>query len=206
MPKAPNSKFLINLDLLKPQSNPDKLLVKLVRWLLSTGRYIFIFVEAIVLIAFITRFKFDEDLASKNEQIVQQIPYIQSLKSTEILIRQTQLKLSTINSINKSSANYAEILKKVSNQIPPSIKISNINIEASPTNITINLNATAQNNNDIAVLLYGLKQDPEFSEVNIENVGFEKGSLAFSIKAQIKTEEKTQWNQKLKYIHNTYLF
>src|SRR3989344_3939157 len=103
MPKPKSTKLIINFDLLKPQSNPEKTSVKILRWLLSTGRYIFIFVEAVVLIAFITRFKLDEDLASKNEAIKQQVPYIQSLKSTENLIRQTQLKIASINSIKNSN-------------------------------------------------------------------------------------------------------
>ena len=73
MPKAKIIKFpAINLDLLRPQSSPEKLFSRLLRWLLSTGRYIFIFVEALVLIVFISRFKLDDDLASKKEAIEQQ--------------------------------------------------------------------------------------------------------------------------------------
>lgn len=191
MPKPLSKKFFINLDLLKPQSNPEKILVKLIHWLLSTGRYIFILVEAIVLIAFITRFKLDEDLATKNEEITQQIPYIESLKSTEILIRQTQLKLSIIDSTYKASPDYIQILKKISDQTPTNVKVSNINIDTNSANVTIHLNAIAQSNNDIAILVSGLKQDPDFSDVNIGNIGFDKGSLAFSITAQIKAEGKS---------------
>src|SRR5688500_12046830 len=109
MPKPESPKLVINLDLLKPQSDPEKILVKFIRWLLKAGRYIFIFVEAIVLIAFITRFKLDEDLASKKEAIEQQIPYIESLKPYEILIRQNQLKLATIDSFYKTYPNYDQI-------------------------------------------------------------------------------------------------
>src|ERR1035437_695532 len=106
MPKSQNPKLVIRLDLLKPQSNPEKVFLKLIRWLLSTGRYIFIFVEAIVLIAFATRFKLDSDLSSKRDAIEQQIPYLESLKPTETLIKRTQLKLSTIDNSQKTYTNY----------------------------------------------------------------------------------------------------
>ena len=105
MPKS-RPKLTIKLNLLRPQSNPEKLPLKLIRWLLYSGRYIFILVNALVLIAFGARFKLDGDLASKKEAIEEQIPYIESLKLYEILIRETQLKLSTIEGTKKSSLDW----------------------------------------------------------------------------------------------------
>ena len=186
MPKQQSPKLIIHLDLLKPQSDPEKILVKLVRWLLSTGRYIFIFVEAIVLIAFVARFKLDEDLASKKEAIEQQIPYIESLKSSEILIRQTQLKLSTIDSFYNTYPDYGQILKRIADQLPAGVKIINLTMETDVTKVVIHLNAVAQNNNDVANFLAGLKQDQLFSEVDTTGIGFDKGSLNFSLTTQAK--------------------
>ena len=177
----PKVKIGIHLDLLKPQSNPEKIPVKIIRWLLSTGRFIFIFVEIIVLIAFITRFKFDADLASKKEAIEQQIPYIESLKPFEILIRQTQFKLSTIDSFYKTYADYPQILKKIAGQTPFGVKIVGLNMEKDVTKVTIHLTAQAQSNNDVAIFLAGLKQDQLFSDVTITGISFEKGSLNFSL-------------------------
>ena len=177
----PKVKIGIHLDLLKPQSNPEKIPVKIIRWLLSTGRFIFIFVEIIVLIAFITRFKFDADLASKKEAIEQQIPYIESLKPFEILIIQTQFKLSTIDSFYKTYADYPQILKKIAGQTPFGVKIVGLNMEKDVTKVTIHLTAQAQSNNDVAIFLAGLKQDQLFSDVTITGISFEKGSLNFSL-------------------------
>lgn len=186
MPKSQNSKLIINLDLLKPQSNPEKTAAKLLRWLLSTGRYIFIFVEAVVLIAFIARFKLDEDLASKNEAIKNQVPYIQSLKSSENIIRQTQLKIATIDSTRKSHPDYVEILRKISTQTPSNVKITSLTIDLNAGIITVKLNAQTQSNNDLANFLSGIKMDTSFSEVNIDSVGFEKGNIVFSVSAEVK--------------------
>jgi Tfp pilus assembly protein PilN len=184
--KPPNQNFVINLDLLKPQSNPEKALVRLIRWLLSSGRYVFIFVEAIVLIAFVARFKLDEDLASKKEAIEQQIPYIQSLKPYEIQIRQTQLKLSTIGSFYGNYPDYVKILKKIADQTPAGVKITSINMEKNASAIGIQLSAQAQNNNDLANFIEGLKQDNSFSDVEVNSVAFDKGTIIFSLTAQTK--------------------
>ena len=180
-------KLGIHLNLLKPQSNPEKIFVKLVRWLLSTGRYIFIFVEGVVLLAFISRFKLDADIASKKEAIDQQIPYIESLKSYEVLIRQTQLKLSIINTIKNSSLNFADILKRIANQTPGGVKIISINLQKKDVSqVTIQLNGQSQNNNDLSIFTSGLKQDQNFSDVNISSIGLEKGLINFSINASFK--------------------
>lgn len=183
MPKLPSTKLNIHLDLLKPQSSSEKILSKLIRWLLSTGRYIFIFVEALVLLAFFLRFSLDEKLQSNNETIKKQLPYIQSLKSVEIAVREIQLKLSTIDSFYTSYADYSLVLIKIAGQTPLGVKLINLNLQKNVAKITINFTAQAQNNADLASFLAGLKQDPFFSDVHITSIGFEKGSLNFSLSA-----------------------
>lgn len=193
MPKK-NIKAGIHLDLLKPQSNPEKILVRLLKWLLSSGRYIFIIVEAVVLIAFITRFKLDADLASKKEAIEQQIPYIESLKPFEILIRQTQLKLTTIHSIQSDSVDFSQILKKIADQTPAGVKINTLNLEKTVGKVGIQISAESQNNNDLVTFTNGLKQEGSFSDVTITGISFEKGSINFSLSAQANSsflKEKT---------------
>lgn len=186
MPKPKSPKLAIHLDLLRPQSNPEKIVVKLVRWLLSTGRFIFVFVEALVLIAFIARFKLDADLQANKEAIEQQLPYIESLKPFEILIRQTQFKLLTIDSFYKGYADYGQILKNIADQTPAGVKISSLNLDKNASTITVNINAQAQSNNDLATFYGGLKQDKLFPDANVTSIGFEKGGLIFSIRFTTK--------------------
>lgn len=183
MPKKESPKLRIHLDLLHPQSNPEKIPVRLMRWLLSTGRYILIFVEAIVLLAFIARFKFDTDLAEKKDQIEQQIPYIQSLKPYEILIRQTQLKLATIGDVKNDQADYPLIFERIAGQTPLGVRINSINLEKEAGKVSIELNAQAQNNNDLTNFALGLKSDSFFSEVAVASVSLEQGVISFTINA-----------------------
>lgn len=186
MPKS-KPHLSINLNLLKPQSNPEKIVVKLVRWLLSSGRYIFVLVEAVVLIAFGARFKLDADLAAKKEAIEEQIPYIESLKPYEILIREVQLKLSTIDSIKKDSVDWPLVLKRIADQTPTGIKIISISMEKKVGIAIIHITGQTQNNNDLTSFTTGLKEDSTFNNVSLINVGLEQGIIKFSIDAQAKT-------------------
>lgn len=185
---AKNPKLSIRLDLLKPQGSPQKLGVKLLRWLLSTGRYIFIFVEGLVLVAFLTRFKLDADLAQNKETVEGQIPFIESLKPYEILIRQTQLKLSTIGSIRSSSPNFAQILKKISAQTPQGVKLLGINLEREVGKMTVLMNGQAQSNADLSSFIAGLKQESSFVNVSLTSIGLEQNIIRFSISFNTQSE------------------
>ena len=185
MPKK-NLKIGINLDLLKPQSNPEKITVILLRWLLSSGRYIFIFVEIIVMIAFILRFRLDADLAAKKEAIEAQIPYIESLRGDEILIRQTQLKISTILASKSDALDYPLILKKISDQIPQGVRLISLNMQKGVGKVAFTMNATAQNNNDVTSFTQGLKQDQSFSDINLAGIGLDRGIITFTLTGSAK--------------------
>lgn len=185
MPKARNP-LIIKLNLLKPQSNPEKILIKLVHWLLSSGRYIFIFVEALVLIAFFARFKLDADLSAKKEAIEEQIPYIESLSSYEILIRNTQLKLSTIDSIRKNSPGWSEIFKKIADQVPASVKINNIRMEKGTGSTALHINGQTQINSDISNFVAGLREDPSFTNTTVASLSLEENVIKFTIDAFVK--------------------
>lgn len=185
MPKIKGVRFLtINLDLLKPQSNPEKLIARFIRWLLSSGRYILIFVEALVLIVFISRFKLDGDLAAKKDAIAQQLPYIESLKPVEILIRRTQLKLSAIASFRSGYLDYPSILQKIAREVPGGVRIISLNLGKSGGVVSIGLNAEADSNSALALFLDGLREDQTFQNVTVTSIGLEKGSLNFSLSAQ----------------------
>lgn len=188
MPAIKKLKLSIHLDLLHPQSNPEKITSRLLRWLLSSGRYIFIFVEGLVLIAFLSRFKLDSDLAEKKDTIEQLVPYIQSLKQYEIVARDLQLKLSTINSLVSQQSNYSQILTTLASKTPGGVKISSLNFTKDISKSKVQINAQAQNNNDLVVFVSALKQVVNFSDVNLISISLEQNIISFSITLNANTQ------------------
>ncbi|OGE18587.1 hypothetical protein A3J19_01325 [Candidatus Daviesbacteria bacterium RIFCSPLOWO2_02_FULL_41_8] len=185
MPKT-KPKLTIHLDLLKPQSNPEKITVKLLRWLLSSGRYLFVVVNALVLIAFGTRFKMDADLVTKKEAIEEQIPYVESLKPYEILIRETQLKLSTIDNIKTNSLDWPATLKKIADQTPVSVTITSISIKKDVDAATLSIAGQTKFSRDLTDIITGLKEEKIFSNVNLTSVESEEESINFTVSASVK--------------------
>lgn len=179
MPKK-SSFVKINLDLLKPQSEPQRVALKLFKWLLSSGRFLVIIVEVLVLVAFLIRFKLDADLASTKEAIEQQVPYIESLAADEVLIRQTQFQLSSIRHIRSDSVDLAEVIKKIASKTPSSIILKTIQLQKDDK-MNIKINGSAGENSAVASFMAGLKSETSFTDLNLADVSIEGNNINFTI-------------------------
>lgn len=182
MPKK-SAKSLINLDLLRPQSEPQRLLVKAFRWILSAGRYLIIGVEVIVLGAFIFRFKLDADIAATKETIEEQVPFIESLKADEELIRTTQFQVATIKLIKETNPDYSLILQKIADQTPTGVTIVSLNLQKSLGKTEIKISGTASSQGELSSLMTGLKEDENFIDLNLVSVSLEQGVINFTLTA-----------------------
>ena len=184
MPKK-SPKFILNLDLLKSQGSPQQLFTKLLGWTLSAGRYLIIFVEIIVLAAFLTRFKFDAELSDTKEAIENQIPYIDSLAPDEVKIRRLQLQIATIKEKKTKLLDFSQVLEAISNQVPAGVTLTNIGIEQSLSGLDIRLNGKATNDLELASFVAGLKDDSRFSGISLKSVALEGSSISFAITGPI---------------------
>lgn len=177
----PAHKLILGIDLLKPQSEPQKITVKALSWILSAGRFMIVFVEILVLAAFLARFKFDADIQSAKEAIAQQVPFVESLKADEVLIRKTQFQLSTIKEVKSSRPEYTLILDKISSQTPAGVTLNNLNLEADKGKVLVKLSGIARSNSDLTTLFLGLKQDKNFKDVNLSNIEIDQAIINFSL-------------------------
>lgn len=177
----PDKKRSLNLDLLHPQGTQEKIYVRFLRWLLSTGRYIVVIVEAVVLVAFISRFKLDADLQNLKESIEGQLPFVQSLRADEVIIRQTQAQLKVVKDIKLNSPDFLQIINKISDQTPTAITLTTINLDSKVAKVEIKINGLSRNNSDINSLIAGLKQIEGFKEVNLVSASLNQGTINFAI-------------------------
>ncbi len=178
---APKPHLNLRLNLLYPQGIPQKLPIRFLKWLLSYGRYIVVFVEFIVILTFLARFKLDTDLDNLTKQVNNQVPYVEGLALDETLIKQTQQRLALIKTTYTKQTFWSQTLSKISSQTPQSIHITTINL--SPDSNVLNFKITAQtnSNSDLAIFLNGLKNEPKFQNVNLSTISFDQGQLIFSI-------------------------
>lgn len=182
--------FDIRLNLLHPLGSQEPFISRFIRWLLSSGRYIVIVVEAVVLIAFLSRFKFDADLQNTKEAIEAQLPFIQSLKTDEALIRRTQLQLATIKDIRLNSLNLVNILNQISEQTPQGVKLTLMNFKSQVGMVEVKMTGQSASNGDITAFFNNLKTNPNFKDLNIGGIGLNQGIVIFTITGSYSTANK----------------
>lgn len=170
--KFPN---LFNINLLIHHGEQEKLYSKLIKWALSSGRFIVIFVEIITISAFVYRYKLDADLEDIQNQINGNVPYITSLKGDEILIKNTQFQISSIIKLKTEKADFISPLKTLTKIIPLSIKLTNISFDRSQTypKVTLSITGQSPSNLELSVFIKKLQQSPDFSDINLTNISFE---------------------------------
>lgn len=178
----------IRINLLYPQNIPQKLSVKFFKWLLSIGRYIAVFVEIVVLLAFAARFKLDAELNVINEEINKQIPYLEEQVKDEVLIRQTQFKLTQAKTEFALSPKWQEIISKIAAQTPQSVIFNTLIFEhqVNSSNLIFRINGKALTNNDLALLVSGLKSESKFQDIDLSNISLEDDGITFTISGSTK--------------------
>ncbi len=187
-PAPPKIHSRINLNLLYPQGVPQKIYVKFLKWLISYGRFIVVGVEIVVLACFGMRFKLDADLADLKEKIKSQVPYLESLVADEALIKQTQLRISTIQSTYALSPAWIKTLKEISSLTPVDVKLTSLSLEKSPIPNTLNFKISAQtpSHNMLSAFLSGLRGSESLKEVSLSNISYDDGAITFSITGSTK--------------------
>lgn len=193
---AAQRRSLLKLNLLISQTHQPKIYIRLLKWLIASGRYIIIIVEFMVIAGFVARFKLDADLLDLQDKIKLQIPYIESLKSDEILIRQTQFQLATIRQVKDESLDYAQILIKIASLTPQNIKLTNINLNKLPNlnKATIQITGQSPSNQEISLLIKTLKKEPQFSEISLTNLTFEQPVIVFTIGGSFSPNQNIKSN------------
>lgn len=179
---AQPTKLRISLNLLHPKEAPTKLPEKFLKWLISYGRFIVIFVEIIVVAAFLARFKLDADLDDLKRKINLDLPYVQGLSADEALIKQTQTKLALIDKTYLNSDRWQETILDVSSQLPQSIQLLGLTMEdKDETGVSFRLNGTTLSNSDLGIFINNLRNQPAFREINLASISFDNQQILFTI-------------------------
>lgn len=165
------AKFGVNL---LPQTEFDaSVRGKILRWALSTGRYIVILTELVVITAFLSRFKLDKDYSDLGDRITGKKSILTALQHTEARFRTTQNQLAEAKRVIDSSLPAGKVLDEISSNVPAGITLTSIVIDGKGTAIS----GIAQNDQVLAVFLDGLANG-ELTGLTADN----KGEIRFSLK------------------------
>lgn len=153
------------------------------KWALTIGRWIVIFTELIVILAFLSRFKLDRDLTDLYDRIEQKQAIIESVRAFEEEFRLIQKKIKVIKALEESQLGSEPLLFHLASTIPEDVYLDNLSVEGRK----LTLEAYALSENGLRNFLINLMASKEFSDINLGQTEreAEENVIHFYLSAQI---------------------
>ena len=160
------------ISLLPESENINSLSSRALHWTASVGRYIIVFTELIVIIAFISRFWLDRKSADLSEVVRQQKAILDSTALFEKDFNLVQQKLKIIKEFYGGIPQYDQKLSTLADSTPPDIVFETLSIskDLKINRIIVNASAFALKESSIVDFLTNLTVNPEISTVNIRTI------------------------------------
>lgn len=173
------------INLLPLEDFEKQPLGKFVLWALSVGRWVVIITDIIVICAFLSRFKLDQDKANIDEKIKVKQGIIQSLKPTEVEFRSLQKRLIEIKNFQAKQANVVPLVSALAQVLPADVILSNF----SYLDGEIRTSGVALSEEGLGKFLAGLVNSPTLTDISLSSVNRKQDDpgINFSLTAKIAT-------------------
>ena len=162
MPKnlpTPNINFVSGDELLEKPGG------RFLHWALGAGKVVVVLTELIVVLAFISRFKLDSDIADYNELIRKKKSIIEASSEFETRFRSFSGRVAAASKeIKLFSAD--KVLSEVIKSVPEGVTVSDLII--GPQIVTVT--GTAQNEEALTVLSSNFRGSKVFSNISLNRV------------------------------------
>jgi len=138
---------------------------RVLKWALTTFRFIVIIVELIVVAGFLFRFYLDIQIGDLDEEINQKSALIQSRYDFEKEFRKTQLKLSVLSTLGQDSNKNSPTIEFLSQSIPTDTQL----VSYSKTGNTFTIRGAALSEFSINAFINSVRNSyPETSLIRLE--------------------------------------
>ena len=181
----------MDINFIKQDAWQKTSLGRFLKWALTYGRYIVIFTELIVILAFLSRFKFDRDLTDLKEEVQNKTVVINSASALEQDFRLLKEKIGFLQTVDVEALASNDVFKKLASALPSEVAISKLDC----TYDKLSFEATSVSENGLATLLYSLKKTQFFKNIDLKNVTSDperQSGLSFEVLLEIdrgQTEE-----------------
>lgn len=189
-PAQKHQLLTLRINLLHPQGEPLQLPGKLLKWLVSYGRFIVIVVDIIVLACFLIRFQLDSNLAKINREINAEIEDIKSHQTDETLIKNTQQRLSLVQQTYATTPDWRDTFNRMIAKTPVTVRFTRVNFDHAQNSKTLKFKVTAVTNSPdtIGYFLKTLKQadataggKADFTNINLSGISYDQGQITFNV-------------------------
>ena len=139
---------------------------KLLYFAITVGRYVVVFTELIVILAFLSRFFLDRRISDLNDRIKQQVAVLDANRDFEETFRFVQGRLTSSSQILARQFSVTLFLDKVTPLVPQDINLTAVGYESGQ----MSLSGTAPTINDLRQLVFNLQTSNLFGDITLSNV------------------------------------
>ncbi|MDP3994651.1 MAG: PilN domain-containing protein [bacterium] len=176
------------INLLPQNEFEASTLGRILRWALSTFRFIVIITELVVMVSFLSRFWLDAQNSDLNESIKQKVGIISSYQDIEKKFNLTQKRLKIFSEISKQPAK-SEVVKTISSLLPSDVSLSSLSLGFDSAQV----NAISTSERGIAQFITNLEAQEQFGKVELSQLASDKENqsyIIFTIILTSKTDKK----------------
>jgi Tfp pilus assembly protein PilN len=181
--KKKQTPVVLDIDLKPKDPFFETAVGRSLKWTVSTGRYLVIFTQLVVIASFLTRFILDRQVTDLNVTINQQKSAIMAYSVVERNFLFVQAQIEDIKQL-KQEFNLVEIFPLLNETIPANIVLDELTIRSN----TVTFSGVALSQTALNILVNNVKLSPYFDEVvmgTIETVGGNSSGLKFDMNAKI---------------------
>ena len=151
------------VNLLPPSDFESSFWGRFLKWAVTTGRYIIILTELVVILAFLSRFKLDEDLRNLNEQINGQVSFLQLQEGQLQEFLAVQKKVGLVEQILNTRGEVVDTLDYLEQKVPVEITMKVRSV--SPKGLAIS--AVTLDERVMGQLLASMSADLKWASVDV---------------------------------------
>lgn len=156
----------VGINLLPQSEFEQSFWGRFLKWAITTGRYILILVELVVIIAFLSRFKLDKDMADLSDSIAGKKAVLDATYSTEQNFRFTQSRLNAAGILLSSQVGARQTLETVASYVPPQVNLTKLILQ--PSSVTVS--GQASTTDGLAILLARMTADRGWKSIDLSEV------------------------------------
>lgn len=179
MPAKPKA-IAIDINLLPKDPFSESSVGKFLEWALSTGRYIVIFTEMVVILTFLQRFTLDRQLSELNERVFEKKAVLDSFSDFEAHIKEIQERAEFIDDIEKK-ADVLEIMEFLSSNVPSDVIFDRVN----SSNQVFVIDGIAYSQESLSRFVDSIRQRPDVVDVSLDKIATEERSSGINFKLRI---------------------
>jgi hypothetical protein len=161
-----------SINLLPPSEFESSFWGKFLKWAVTAGRYIIIVTEMFVIIAFLSRFKLDQDMSNLAQTMEGQKGVLESQLASEEEFRQVQTRLETVNKLFESQSMAAKKMDLLVKKIPPEVKL--VSLEVRPG--LIGIQAGTLSERSLGEMLARMTIEPTWKSVEVTDFSADSSS------------------------------